>query len=217
MTASTCPPRISSATTDRPSWPRSIRRSKTSAAPDWCRQKTPARSLSFTAVRNPFDSLVSQYVKMRTSYAPLLDDPKSFVHRDAVYRTSMQQAAHMTFPEWVAARYVGRHVRQLGRPPTWRAPATWSRRGWAGPRHMNAGFLRGAHHVMRFEQLQQGFDEVCDRLGLRVARDPRMERHRGQRHLPRVLRRRDAAPSSATCSRPTCAASVTPSDAGRCR
>lgn len=126
-----------------------------------------ARSLLvFTTVRNPFDSLVSQYVKMRTSYAPLLHDPGSFVQRDPVYRASMQQAQHLTFADWVAARYVSRHPRQLARRPTWHAPARWLRRGWAGPRHMYAGFLRGADHVMRFEHLQHDFDEVLARLGL---------------------------------------------------
>jgi len=122
--------------------------------------------LVFTTVRNPFDSLVSQYVKMRTMYAPLLDDPQSFVQRDEAYRTSMQQAAQMTFPEWVRARYVGRHVRQIGRKPTWKAPLGWVARGWAGPRHMNAAFVRDAQQVMRFERLQTDFDRVLARLGL---------------------------------------------------
>lgn len=130
---------------------------------------TPAEAesfLVFTTVRNPFDSLVSQYVKMRTMYAPLLDDPQSFVQRDAAYRTSMQQAARMTFPEWVRARYVGRHLRQIGRKPTWRAPMAWVRHGWAGPRHMNAAFVRDAQHYLRFEHLQADFDAVLARLGL---------------------------------------------------
>ena len=120
----------------------------------------------FTTVRNPFDSLVSQYVKMRTSYAPLLDDPDSFVQRDPTYRNLMQEAARMTFPEWVRARYVGRHLRQLGRRPTWRAPVAWLRYGWAGPRHLTAGFLDGAHNVMRFERLQRDFDIALAHLGL---------------------------------------------------
>ena len=129
--------------------------------------------LVFTTVRNPFDSLVSQYVKMRTKYAPLLDDPDSFVQRDEAYRTAMQQAANMTFPEWVRARYVGRHVRQIGRRPTWRAPIAWIGRGWAGPRHMNDAFVRDAQQVMRFERLQADFDAVLAHLGLPPHEIPR--------------------------------------------
>lgn len=120
----------------------------------------------FTAVRNPFDSLVSQYVKMRTSYADLLHDPTSFVQRDPVYRESMQQAQQMGFGEWVAARYVRRGPKQIARRSTWRSPGAWLRRGWVGPRHMYDGFLHGAHHVMRFERLQQDFDAVLALLGL---------------------------------------------------
>jgi len=120
----------------------------------------------FTTVRNPFDSLVSQYVKMRTSYAPLLDDPDSFVQRDPSYRTQMVRASEMTFPEWVHERYVGRHLYQLKRRPTWRAPMPWLLRGWVGPRHMYAGFLEGADQVMRFERLQGDFDLALAHLGL---------------------------------------------------
>lgn len=120
----------------------------------------------FTAVRNPFDSLVSQYVKMRTSYAHLLHDPTSFVQRDPAYRESMEQAQQMRFDEWVAARYTRRDPKQIARRSTWRSPWTWLRRGWVGPRHMYDGFLRGAHHVMRFEHLQEDFDVVLGVLGL---------------------------------------------------
>ncbi len=127
-----------------------------------------ARTLTvFTAIRNPFDSLVSQYVKMRVKYAPLLDDPESFVHRDPAYLASMKQAASMSFQEWCAARYVvGRDPRRVRASAAWRSPVVWLARGWAGPRHMYAGFLRGARHVMRFESLQSDFDGVLRHLGL---------------------------------------------------
>ena len=120
----------------------------------------------FTTVRNPFDSLVSQYVKMRTSYAPLLDDPDSFVQRDPGYRAAMVNAADMSFAQWVRAQYVGRHVHQLRQRSTWHAPIPWLARGWAGPRHMYGGFLEGAHQVMRFERLQRDFDLALAHLGL---------------------------------------------------
>jgi hypothetical protein len=125
-----------------------------------------ARLLTFTAVRNPFDSLVSQYVKMRSKYVPLLDDPDSFVHRTPEYLESMQRAAEMTFEEWVRARYVGRSLHQVTRRSTARSPLRWLLAGWAGPRHMYGEFIRDADVVMRYERLQEDFDAVLGRLGI---------------------------------------------------
>ena len=122
--------------------------------------------LTFTTVRNPFDSLVSQYVKMRSKYVPLLDDPDSFVHRTPQYLESMRRAADMDFEDWVRARYVGRSWRQVTRRSTVRSPLRWLLSGWAGPRHMYGEFIRDADVVMRYEQLQDDFDAVLARLGV---------------------------------------------------
>ena len=122
--------------------------------------------LTFTTVRNPFDSLVSEYVKMRSKYAPLLEDRDSFVHRIPDYRQWMERAATMSFDEWVRARFVGRSWRQVVRRSTARAPLRWLWSGWAGPRHMYGDFISGADVVMQYERLQEDFDAVVVRLGL---------------------------------------------------
>jgi hypothetical protein len=114
----------------------------------------------FTTVRNPFDSLVTLYVTMRTRYRAQLRKPGSFVHR----RRGMAQRIHMAvehpFEQWVERRFglsgpKGQVRGLLGTHP--------------GPRHMYNKYIEGADFVMRFEQLQEDFNEVLKRIGVSQA------------------------------------------------
>lgn len=100
----------------------------------------------FTAVRNPFDSLLSLWVKKRTTYQPLLDDPDSFVHWDPNFAEDMEFVRDHTFSEWIERQYArfenGGRRRQLYSP-----------------------FLRRVDHVMRYERLQSDLDAVLTHLG----------------------------------------------------
>ena len=101
----------------------------------------------FTTVRNPFDSLVSLYVKMRTAYLPLLDDAESFVNRKPGFAEDMRFVMEHTFSEWVQHQYSS--------PPLRR-----------GPRHLYRKFLNGMDYVMRFENLQSDFDQALQQIGV---------------------------------------------------
>lgn len=104
----------------------------------------------FVTVRNPFDSLVSLYEKMRGKYADLAEEERSWVHRKPGYVESMRLAAEADFSTWLLANH--------------------RRRGWRrrrpGPRHMNASFLADVDTVLRFESLQQDLTALFDRLGI---------------------------------------------------
>lgn len=115
----------------------------------------------FTVARNPWDQLVSRYY----------------------YRF---------YQRWRSARRI---FRETG-PPAERLPACWMRHLFKRGRHRQAmefGLRKGlfagqlketssfyfidgdeyADHVMRFENLQQDFDEVCRRLRIPASRLPR--------------------------------------------
>lgn len=111
----------------------------------------------FTTVRNPFDSLVSLYIKQRETYQPLLEEPGSWVNRKPRYRRQVERASRMSFPEWVRANDRPRH-------PVKRARNLLG--GGATPAHMYGRYLEGADVVLRFEHLQEDFSTMLDRLGI---------------------------------------------------
>ncbi|MDQ3782271.1 MAG: sulfotransferase family protein [Actinomycetota bacterium] len=96
-----------------------------------------------TAVRNPFDSLVTWWVKKKTSYVPLLADPNSFIHRSKSSVADIRFVMDHTFDEWVERNYAE-----------------------AVPRSMYAEWLEDADFVMRYEQLQHDFEEAMGRVGI---------------------------------------------------
>lgn len=108
----------------------------------------------FTCVRNPFDTLVSFYIKKAVTYQPLLDNPASFVHRIPGYVEDMRWAREHTFEEWIERRY-GRGLldRLLRR-----------RRG--GPSSFFTRYADGVDAIMRFESLQADLDAVLARAGV---------------------------------------------------
>jgi len=111
-----------------------------------------ARLFTFTCVRNPFDSLVSLYVKLSSTYQSLLEDNTAFVHRDPGYIDEMNWCRTHTFDEWLERRYAPRRVLRV-----------FKRRRRAS---MFSQYIDGADYVMRFERLQDDFDEVLRRVGL---------------------------------------------------
>ncbi|CAN5475376.1 MAG: hypothetical protein ACR2JP_06705 [Acidimicrobiia bacterium] len=115
----------------------------------------------FGAIRNPYDSLVSLYEKMHGGYAPLLDDPTAWVHRQPAYLASMRVAVGAEFSDWV--------IFHLTRRPKWQLPRATFTRGRSIPdRYL------GLDRLLRYETLQGDFDAAMDDLGL-----PRLE-------IPRV-------------------------------
>lgn len=54
-----------------------------------------------------FDSLVSLWVKKRTSYQRLLDDLSTFVHRDPEFPEDMDLVLDQTLSEWIERQYGG--------------------------------------------------------------------------------------------------------------
>lgn len=101
--------------------------------------------LVFTAVRNPFDSLVSLWHKQATAYQPLLDDPESFIHHQSGFKQDVLYAGSHSFPDWVRYRFEDRRH--------------------DGPKHLYGRFIRGADLIMKYESLQQDFDQVLSTVG----------------------------------------------------
>lgn len=115
----------------------------------------------FGAIRNPYDSLVSLYEKMRGTYASLVDDPTSWVHRQRAYVASLRVAREAEFPDWA--------VFHLTRRPAWQLPRVALTRG----RAIDHRYL-GLDRLLRFESLQADFDAAMDDLGLAHLEIPRM-------------------------------------------
>lgn len=104
------------------------------------------RLFTFSAVRNPFDSLVSLHTKLTRQYLPLLDDPDAFIHRKPAMLADMRFLAEHTFSEWIVEKYG-----DLPPDPN---------------RHLYGSFLKGMDRILRFERLQADFDEVMTKLGV---------------------------------------------------
>lgn len=116
----------------------------------------------FSSVRNPFDSLVSLWVKKRTSYQPLLDDPDSFVNQTPGFAEDMEFVVDHTFSEWIERQYADLV-------------------GDGRQRHLYGPYLRDVDHVMRFENLQDGLDDVMRHLGAPPIEIPLLNPTEGRR------------------------------------
>lgn len=110
-----------------------------------------SRFTTVTTVRNPYDSLVSLYIKKRESYQKELANPSSWVHRVRGYTDDMEFCRTHSFEEWLLRKYAVRPMdRLLGR----------------GRRDLNGKYADGAAIVMRFERLQQDFEAMMRSLGV---------------------------------------------------
>lgn len=107
----------------------------------------------FTTVRNPFDSLVSLYIKKARTYQPLLNNPNSFVHRVPGYAQDMLWARDHSFEEWL--------FRRFGAP--------WLQR-FLDPRKTRRSLFRryteGVDVVLKLESLQEDFDRLMQQVGV---------------------------------------------------
>ena len=111
-----------------------------------------ARLLKFAAVRNPFDSLVSLYLKQRTKYQPLLLDPNSWVNRAPAYARSMRYARTHSFRAWVLRKCRKQLLKRL----------------MGVPASMFIDFTRGVDIVIRYENLVAELNAVFGKAGLPV-------------------------------------------------
>jgi Sulfotransferase family len=111
-----------------------------------------AKLLKFAAVRNPFDSLVSLYLKQRTKYQPLLLDPNSWVNRAPAYARNMRYASTHSFSAWVLKKCRKQLLKRLmGVPPS-----------------MFIDYTRGTDVVIRYENLVAELNAVFGKAGLPV-------------------------------------------------
>lgn len=102
--------------------------------------------LVFGGVRNPFDSLVSLYIKKRHTYQPLLSDPNSWVYKISPgYVEDMKFCLHHSFDEWVDKNHRQTLVKRLmGR----------------GRRSMFERYTKDVDAIVRFENLQDDFRSI---------------------------------------------------------
>jgi hypothetical protein len=104
--------------------------------------------LKVAAVRNPFDSLVSLYIKQRYKYKPLLVDQSSWVNRLPRYAGAMRYAQTHSFSEWAwKATYKKALKRSLGFQPS-----------------MFREYTKDVDVTMRFESIEENFTEVLKSL-----------------------------------------------------
>jgi hypothetical protein len=107
---------------------------------------------AFAGVRNPFDALVSTYVRNAEHNQPLLEKKDSFIHKRPRKRSHLDYCATHTFEEWIEHVYAPRILdRILGR-------GTRIRRRFP--------FQEGVDFVIRYEHLQEDFDEALRRAGV---------------------------------------------------
>ena len=107
---------------------------------------------AFAAVRNPFDTLVSTYVRNREHNQPLRDRPDSFIHDRKRKREDLDYCLDHTFEEWIDHSFSPRLVdRLLGRGAKVRRKAPYQ---------------EGVDFVLRYEHLQEDFDEALRRAGV---------------------------------------------------
>jgi hypothetical protein len=110
-----------------------------------------SRYTTVTTVRNPFDSLVSMYVKKRETYQRRLNEPDAWMYKVRGYIEDMEFCRTHSFEEWVVKRYAVRPIeRLLGR----------------GHRALYGRYTDGVQIVMRFERLQQDFEAMMRGVGV---------------------------------------------------
>ena len=109
-------------------------------AADLLSEEQLAKLFKFTCVRNPFDQLVSKYIKHCDRLA---NDPAKYPWLEG----TQASAPDNSFPQWVA--YLSRRYGEMDKLAK-------------GPLE----FLNHADLVIRFEALQEGFDEFLRHIGV---------------------------------------------------
>lgn len=98
--------------------------------------------VAFSAVRNPFDALVSLYLKHAVKDQGLLARPGAWIHRRKGKLAAMEYAREHTFEQWID--------RELSK----------------SPRRPLMEHQQGVDVVLRYERLQQDFDDFLASRGL---------------------------------------------------
>jgi hypothetical protein len=116
-----------------------------------------ASLFKFTTVRNPFDLLVTRYVRLRAQ-ARKVTDPAFVLNRVPGIVNAIEVAHESpTFGDWVERLYAVHGIRRRMRRPLSR---------FVGPQGLFGRYTKDADYVMRFERLQSDFDTVTKRLGI---------------------------------------------------
>jgi hypothetical protein len=106
--------------------------------------------LKVAAVRNPFDSLVSEYLKKRFKYKPLLSDPSSWINRLPRFAEDIRYCQTHSFNAWIFRLCSKKIIKRLLR----NQPS------------MFADYTEGMDVVMRYESIEKDLDEVFKRAGI---------------------------------------------------
>lgn len=119
---------------------------------------------TFTAVRNPFDSLVSLYFKMHKGYQNELDDPNSWVYKVPGYAEDLKLIRNMTFDQWMNRFYPDLPFHLKNRTLSQARSLVKAFLGRRNP--VEDSFVEGVDFVMKFETLQQDFERVLRSAGV---------------------------------------------------
>jgi Sulfotransferase family len=106
--------------------------------------------LKIAAVRNPYDSLVSLYLKKRYKYQSLLSDPSSWVNRLPGYVKDMNYCQTHSFNKWGFRMSYGKIIKRLlGLRPS-----------------MYADHTRGMDVILRYENIESDLKAVFHKAGI---------------------------------------------------
>lgn len=119
---------------------------------------------TFTAVRNPFDSLVSLYFKMHRGYQDELNDPDSWVYKVPGYADGLKATRELTFDQWLNRGFPDLPFYLENRAVNAVRRSLKSLLGRESP--AEDPFLQGVDFVMKFENLQADFTRVLKSAGV---------------------------------------------------
>jgi Sulfotransferase family len=106
--------------------------------------------LKIAAVRNPFDSLASLYVKQRLKYSALLSDRSSWVNRSVGYAKQMRYARTHSFNQWIFTVCYRKAIKRL----------------LARQVSMFAGYTQGMDVVLRYESIEKDLKQTFSKAGI---------------------------------------------------
>jgi len=101
------------------------------------------RVTCFTTVRNPFDSLVSIWVKKKNQYREKLSDPNFFGHKIPGFQDDMDYVQNHSFSEWAIKNH-----------------------GGEGQSSLYRRYARRCDEILRFERLEEDFQALLAKLGV---------------------------------------------------
>lgn len=113
-------------------------------------EKDASTLIKFTVVRNPFDSIVSLYIKKKFKYKSLLDEPASWVYKLRDYAEDMKYAQNHSFNAWIFKNY----------------KRSFSKRFFGFNPSMFGMFTEGMDEIIRFENVQYDFRKLLDKFNI---------------------------------------------------